>query len=128
MDQKSQLTEKVLEQIGLSPNPKIFRDWYRLWWQNPRPNGMNSMRLTERGLEDFETKANLKSYKINFPEPLEVVTNQFILDLERYIDGPYYVNRKYIKVFTEKMAVQLILFSGDLEKYNRAKTKSSKST
>ena len=89
---------------------------------------MNSMRLTERGLEDFETKANLKSYKINFPEPLEVVTNQFILDLERYIDGPYYVNRKYIKVFTEKMDVQLILFSGDLEKYNRAKTKSSKST
>jgi hypothetical protein len=84
------------------------------------------MRLTERGLEDFETKVGLKSYKIDFPEPIEVVTNQLILHLDRFIDSPYYVTKKYIKVFTEKMAVQLVLFSGDIQKYGLARALSAK--
>lgn len=126
MDQKTLLTKKLLDKLEISTDEKSFKDWYRLWWVNPRPNDFKSMRLTDRGCEDFETKLNLKSYQINFPKPLETITNRFILDLERYIDGPYYINRKYVKVFTEKMAIQLVLFGGDLEKYNLAKTMSQK--
>lgn len=124
MDQKTLLTRKILEQLGIQITEKSFKDWYRLWWQNPRETG--SMRLTDRGLEDFEQKAGFKSYKIDFPQPLDTVTNQFILDLEHFIGSPYYLTRKHIVVFTEKLAVQLVLFGGDLQKYNKAKTMSQK--
>lgn len=126
MDQKIQLTKTLLAQLDIEVTEKSFKSWYNLWWVNPRENGIHSMRLTDRGIEDFEDKLKLKSYRVDFPTPLENVTNQFILDLERFIDGPYYVTRKYIKVFTEKMAIQLVLFGGDLQKYNTAKTKSQK--
>ena len=126
MDQKSQLTKQLLEQLGVSTDAKNLKDWYRLWWQNPRPHGLHSMRLTDRGLEDFEEKLMLKSYQVIFPEPLEIITNKFILDLEKYIDGPYYINRKQIKVFTEKIAVQLVLFGGNIEKFMAAKDMSQK--
>ena len=125
-DHKLQLTERLLTQLGIATTPKSIKEWHLLWWQNPRDNGFHSLRLTERGLEDFETKVGLKSYKIDFPEPIEVVTNQLILHLDRFIDSPYYVTRKYIKVFTEKMAVQLVLFSGDVQKYGLAKALSAK--
>jgi hypothetical protein len=126
MDQKTLLTKTLLESLELPTDEKSIKDWYRLWWVNPRPKNFQSMRLTERGCEDFETKLNIKSYKIEFPTPLETVTNQFILDMERFIDGPYFVTKKYIKVFTERMAVQLVLFDGNLERYNQAKTLSQK--
>ena len=58
--------------------------------------------------------------------PLEAVPNELILHLDRFVEGPYYVTRKYIKVFTEKMAVQLVLFSGDIQKYGKAKARSAK--
>lgn len=125
-DRKLQLTEQLLAQLGITTTPKSIKEWHLLWWQNPRNNGTHSMRLTERGLEDFETKVGLKSYKIDFPEPIEVVTNQLILHLDRFIDSPYYVTKKYIKVFTEKMAVQLVLFSGDIQKYGLARALSAK--
>ena len=125
-DQKLQLTKKLLDQLGVQTTEKNLREWHLLWWQNPRENGIHSMRLTERGLEDFEIKIGLKSYKIDFPEPIDVVTSQLILHLDRFIDGPYYVTKKYIKVFTEKMAVQLVLFSGDIQKYGLAKAVSAK--
>lgn len=125
-NQKVQLTKTLLAQLNIETTEKSFKSWYNLWWVNPRENGIHSMRLTDRGIEDFEEKLKLKSYRVDFPTPLDHVTNQFILDLERFIDGPYYVTRKYIKVFTEKMAIQLVLFGGDLQKYNTAKTQSQK--
>ena len=125
-DQKIQLTKTFLTQLGLPSDDKTVKDWYMLWWHNPRENGNHSMRLTERGLEDFETKVGLKSYKINFPDIIENFTNQLMLWLDRFIDGPYYVNRKHIVVFKEKMAVQLVLFGGDIQKYGLAKAMSQK--
>ena len=126
MDQKLELTKTLLEKLGVPTTDKNIKSWHHLWWQNPRKNGALSMRLTDRGLEDFETKLDLKSYQIDFPDQIDNFTNQLFLWLDRYIDGPYYINRKYIKVFTEKMAVQLILFGGDIEKFGSAKIRSQK--
>jgi hypothetical protein len=125
-DQKLQLTKKLLSQLDISVNEKQLKSWHTLWWHNPRSNGNHSMRLTERGLEDFEDKLGIKSYQVDFPEEIDTFTNQLILNLDRFVDGPYYLTRKYIKVFTEKMAVQLVLFSGDIQKFSVAKTMSQK--
>jgi len=112
--------------MGVSYTQKSLKDWHRLWWVNPRHNGSRSMRLTERGLEDFETKADLKSYKIDFPDTVDSFPNQLILRLDQFVNGPYYITTKYIKVFTEKTAVELVLFSGDINKFGWAKAKSQK--
>jgi hypothetical protein len=126
MNSKLLVTKSLLEKLQLPTDDKRLKEWHLLWWHNPRENGNHSMRLTDRGLEDFETKLEIKSYQVDFPEILEIFTNQLILNLDRYIDGPYYVTRKYIKVFTEKMAVQLILFGGDIQKFSESKTMSLK--
>ena len=124
MDQKLQLTKKLLDQLNITYTPKNLKEWHHLWWQNPRNNGNHSMRLTERGLEDFESKLDIKSYQINFPKDIENFNNSLILGLDRYVDCPYYITRKYIKVFTERTAVQLILFEGNIQKFIFGKTKS----
>jgi hypothetical protein len=122
MIQKTILTKKLIEQLGVDINEKALNDWYNIWWVNP----MRGMRLTERGCEDFEKKIGLTCYRISFPTPIDTFTNRFILDLENFIEGPYYIGRTYIKVFTEKTAMELVLFSGNLEKYTLAKRMSQK--
>jgi hypothetical protein len=47
--------------------------------------------------------------------------------LDRFIDGPWHITKKSIVVFKEKTAVQLILFSGDVQKFGLAKAMSLKS-
>lgn len=126
MNQKLQLTKTLLKELNVVVTDKQLKSWYSLWWLNPRDNGTNSMRLTERGLDDFEQKLGLKSYQVSFPTPIENFHNKLFLDLDKTISGPYFLTRKYIKVFVEKTAVQLVLFGGDIKKYTKSKEMSQK--
>jgi len=126
MNQKLQLTKTLLNELNVVVTEKQLKSWYFLWWLNPRDNGTNSMRLSERGCEDFEQKLGLKSYQVDFPTPIEHFHNKLFLDLDRTISGPYFLSKKYIKVFAEKTAVQLVLFSGDIKKYTKSKEMSQK--
>ena len=84
------------------------------------------MRLTEQGYEVFTTQMEMKSYDIEFPKDF-TLTNQVMIWLDRFIDGPWHITKKSIVVFKEKTAVQLILFSGDVQKFGLAKAMSLKS-
>lgn len=126
MNLKHQLTKDLLKELDIEPTEEQFKSWYAIWWYNTRENGNYSMRLTERGLADFEEKLGIKSYLVNFPEPIESFHNKLILDLDRTISGPYFITKKYIKVFTERTAVQLVLFGGDIQKYTKSKEMSQK--
>lgn len=125
-NQKIQLTKTFLEQLGIETTAKNITDWHYLWWQNPRKNKNYGFRLTERGLEDFESKLKLKSYKITYPTPLNSLSSQFILRLDKFIDCPFYLDYKYIKVFKERVAIELVLFDGNLPKYLESKHLSQK--
>jgi hypothetical protein len=96
-----------------------------LLWQNPRKKAVGGMRLTDEGFAVFIEKMDMKSYDIEFPKEF-TLTNQTTIWLDRFIDGPYYVTKKSIIVFKEKTAVQLVLFSGDVEKFGLAKAMSLK--
>ena len=95
-------------------------------WQNPRKKTQGGMRLTEQGYEVFTEKMEMKSYDIEFPKEF-TLTNQVMIWLDRFIDGPWYITKKSIVVFKEKTAVQLILFSGDVQKFGLSKAMSLKS-
>ena len=47
-----------------------------------------------------------------------------IKDTEKFVDCPYFVDKKRIVVTMEKMALQLMLFAGDITKYGLARAMS----
>ena len=73
----------------------------------------------------LKEQIELKSYEIAFTEDTEW-TVQLILHLDKFLESPYYLDKKTIMVFREKTAVELMLFSGDLQKYGLAKAMSQK--
>ena len=57
----------------------------------------------------------LKTYKFELPEPLN---NKNLLQLERYFQGMYYLQKnQVIVVFDEQEASMLTLYGGDLKSY-----------
>ena len=125
MDVKHQLTQIVSTQLGWPTDAKTLEKNHKLIWQNSRNKATGGMRLTDEGFEIFIEKMDMKSYDIEFPAEF-VRTNQVTIWLDRFVDGPYYLNRKSIVVFKEKTAVQLVLFSGDVQKFGMAKAMSLK--
>jgi hypothetical protein len=125
MDQKHHLTKIVSNQLGWPTDAKTLEKNHVLLWQNPRKKSQGGMRLTDEGFVTFTEKMDMKSYDIEFPKEF-TLTNQVTIWLDRFVDGPYYITKKSIVVFKEKTAVQLILFSGDVQKFGMAKAMSLK--
>ncbi len=101
-------------------DPKFINMLYRAWWMNWRSAEDRRFRLTDKGYEYFKDIADIKFYQIRFPNEL-VLTNKMIIDLDKFIDCPYYLTNTDLYVTSEKAALQLILFEGDLSKFGRAK-------
>jgi hypothetical protein len=118
---KTSIILSLLNHAGFAINKRHVKEYLNSWWCNPR-NESKSFRLTESGLAAF-TRANITPYVIELPDELKY-TNRLILQLDNFITGPYYLERKRITVFDENMAIQLMLFAGDLKKYADAKVNS----
>jgi hypothetical protein len=124
MNQKIELTTYVAKESGLPADEKSIKKLIPQWWQNPRTKTKGGLRLTDEGFARFTTQ--LKAHRVRFDQPVEY-TNQLIIQLDNFIDCPWYVSKKEIYVFSEKMAVQLVLFSGNIAKFSSAKAKNLKS-
>ena len=111
---------QILEQ---AIHDETIKTNYFTWWQNVRENyESRSLRLTKQGYQMLE-KIDLKTYHIKFPAKV-IFTPQTYLWLDEFVDCPYYVDKKQIFVTTEKMALQLMLFAGDVTKYGLARAMS----
>jgi len=97
---------------------------YMLWWQNTRAKGDSGLRLTRDGFDYAIEKADLETYEIKFPNEIKF-TPQVFLYLDNFIDCPYYVTKKRIYVFSEKMALNLMMFAGDIKQYGLARAMAS---
>jgi hypothetical protein len=118
MDIKRHLTQLVINEKN-EPS-ESFDKLYNYIWQNPRKKSSGGLRLTEEGYQLLVNDLDLKSYSIYFCKET-TITNQVMLWLDKFIDSPYYIDKNSIVVFKEKMAVQLILFNGDIQKYGIAR-------
>jgi hypothetical protein len=123
MSQRIDITKYVIKELGLSTDDKTYKKYNAIWWVNPRKKEKGGLRLTELGLNAFKS-AKIKSYNIDFEEPIETVTNKFLIHLDNYIDSPFYLTLDHIEVFTERMAIQLVLFGGDIQKFLGSKNRS----
>lgn len=124
MNQKIEITKYVAEQSGLSIDEKSIRKLTAAWWQNPRKKEKGGLRLTDEGFARLT--AHFTAHKVRFEDPVEY-TNRLIIQLDNFIDCPWYITNKAVFVFNDKMAVQLVLFSGNIAKFSTAKAKSLKS-
>ena len=125
MNQKIDITKYVADQMGLGTDDRIIRRLVATWWQNTRKKDKGGLRLTEKGFECLSE--HIKSHKVRFQEEF-IYSNQLVIWLDHFIDCPWYLTNKAIFVFDDKIAIQLVLFSGNIEKFSRAKARSLKST
>ena len=123
MDRKTVYTRTFLELLEQPIHDESIKTNYYTWWQNVRENYQSrSLRLTKLGLKMLE-KIDLKTYEIKFPSKV-IFTPQTYLWLDEFVDCPYFVDKAKIIVTTEKMALQLMLFAGDITKYGLARAMS----
>jgi hypothetical protein len=125
MDTKLLLTKEFLKDSGLPDDKTSLEKYLWTWWINPRLNGERSLGLTEQGYQVISQQVGLKFYQIDLPKDIQK-TNQLIIWLDKFIDCPWYINNKSIYVSREKVAVQLMLFSGDLQKFGQSKNRAIK--
>jgi hypothetical protein len=123
MDIKRQLTEIVSKQLGWPMDEKTLEKNHSIIWQNVRKKSQGGLKLTDTGFQIFKDLVGFKSYDVEFPKEL-VISNKVSIWMDRFIDSPYYICKSSIVVFKEKTALQLILFSGDVEKFGLAKVMS----
>jgi hypothetical protein len=119
---KLKLAKLVLQTLELPNDDISAKKAVSQWWANNRKKENSGFKLTDIGFLAFK-KANIKYYSIPFDQPI-LMTNQLHIWLDHFIDCPFYVTSTDITVFSEKMAVQLLLFSGNIYKYGFAKASS----
>lgn len=123
---KLEITKTLISSdTNYNTNPKALNMLYRAWWVNWRTAEDRRFRLTDSGFKYFQETADIKFYKVKIPLKF-VITNKVIIDLDKFITCPYYLDPEYIYVTTEKVAVQLVLFDGDLDRFGEAKRSSIK--
>ena len=124
MNWKETYTKIFLNQLGKTSNDITVKEFFPLWWKNTRENG--GLRLTDEGF-DILTEIELATYEVPFPKDM-TITTQVIIFLDKFIDCPYYLTNRAIHVTSEKKAMELHLFSGDLRKYGLTKAMNRQET
>jgi hypothetical protein len=120
MDIKEKLTKTFLEKANTIADDKTLKKYMQIIWKNTRLKGNRSMGLTHAGFLFLKNKVNLKFYEIKLTEDL-VLTNQLVIWLDQHLDCPHYLGKNAIFVTKERVAVQLILFDGNLYKFGKSK-------
>ena len=123
MDRKTAYTRTFMQLLEQPIHDETVKTNYYTWWQNVRESYQaRSLRLTKQGFEMLES-IDLKTYTVKFPQKI-IFTPQTYLWLDEFVDCPYFVDKAKIIVTMEKMALQLMLFAGDVTKYGMARAMS----
>ena len=123
MDRKTAYTRTFMQLLEQTIHDETVKTNYYTWWQNVRESYQaRSLRLTKQGFEMLED-IDLKTYIVKFPQKI-IFTPQTYLWLDEFVDCPYFVDKSKIIVTMEKMALQLMLFAGDITKYGLARAMS----
>ena len=120
MDTKDTYTKVFLQAAEQSADAETIKKMRPLWWYNVRAKGEGGLRLTEAGIDFIQEQADIKTYRVDFPDQF-AFTAQTLIWLDKFIDSPFYVTKKYIIVMKERAAFELYLFSGDIRKFGYTK-------
>jgi hypothetical protein len=116
-DKRQLITQGIIEKLGL--DPKKYKMYHTAWWVNPRTKTTGGFRLTENGYKAFKA-LEVEEFKIDLNGQIEW-NSKMVLQMDHFVDAPFYLTPKTIHVFDSSMAVQLILFAGNLQKFGAAR-------
>ena len=91
------------------------------WWANIRRDG--GLRLTNAGYEMMHDVLRLESWELDLSDrPRPVLTKKMILDMDRKLEWPYYLDfnprkKKNRVVFFSSKEAMLATLYGDLESF-----------
>lgn len=122
---KEDYTAAFLKAADKVPDQESIEKFSKIWWYNFRSKYEGGFRLTEEGFNFISEYCDLKSYRIDLPKDL-TFTPQVLLWLDKFIQGPFYLTKHTITVFSEKVAFELYLFSGDVRKLGTSKAMAKK--
>lgn len=114
-------TKIFLNSAGISPNEVNVTLHASEWWYNVRSKSTGGLRLTTVGKDFLKKNLEIQFFKVEFPPETNIQKTNVLLYLDEFITCPYYLTPKYIEVTDDRKAVELSLFSGDLEKYGLIK-------
>lgn len=120
MNWKEAYTKIFLKHASKAISEATLKEYMPIWWQNTRNTDEGGLRLTDEGYRFITEELELTTYDIPYPKDFELTT-QVVIFLDKFIDCPYYMDRKGIIVTDEKKALELHLFSGDIRKYGLTK-------
>lgn len=88
---------------------------YITWWHNIRDTG--GYRLRDQGYKWLKDILTLEHW--NFDIKDQKLTYQTILEMDRHIECPYYLNRKgtQLVLFGDEPATLLTLYGGDVKAF-----------
>ena len=112
---KKELTKAFLTAGDIDPSPENIKKYYPIWWSNIRESG--GLRLTDDG---FKFAINILTLvKWTYKLDRDTIKQQTLLDLDRYIDCPYWLSNSRTKLvlFGEETAVLMNLYGGDVHLY-----------
>lgn len=116
---KETYTKIFLKEANEPYSPENLYERLRQFWVNKRTKETGGLRLTDEGFA-FINKLDIKTYEVPFPEDLDLKA-QVIIFLDKFIDCPYYLTDRSITVLSERKAIELYMFSGDVRKYGLIK-------
>lgn len=125
--QKLKITAKTLEILNPSCNKEDFDKALREWWMSSRIKPQGGLRLTPAGYSAM-VKAGLTEYRIQFEKPFNETPGRVAIWMDQLIDCPFYFSEKELRLFGEHMAIQLVLFYGNILKFGHAKKRKQKTT
>lgn len=120
MNWKETYTKIFLKQAEKAITEATLQEYMPIWWQNTRNKSEGGLRLTDEGYRFITEELHLETYSVPYPKDFELTT-QTIIFLDKFIDCPYYMDKRCIVVTNEKKALELHLFSGDIRKYGLSK-------
>jgi NAD-dependent DNA ligase len=120
MNPKQKYTKVFLHQQGKSTNEVSVKEHIPKWWKNTRNKNIGGLRLTDDGFQMLN-ELEITVYEVPFPKDTNLTVHAIIF-LDQFIDSPYYLTPYSIYVTNERKAVELTLFSGDINRYGLTKT------
>lgn len=120
MDPKDRYTEIFLKAAGQTYDDQTVKNYRGKWWFSTRGKKEGGLRITDQCLEFIEIESEIKTYKIDLPKDL-TIGPQVLIWLDQFLETPWHLEKRYIKVLSEKSAFELYLFSGDVRKMGSSK-------
>lgn len=117
---KDAYTTVFLKAAGFPYDEEAVKKLKPVWWYSTRDKDEGGLRMTDQCVEFVETKSEIKVYKIELPKDL-TLGPQVLIWLDQFLNSPYHLEKRFIKVLSERTAFELYMFSGDVKKMGAAK-------